>query len=186
MKQGNAPLVRLHPLLDWGTVMNSQIVHNEKALLFRVLDQALHKQDEDLAVKRFPVDHPAHLALVCNARNHVGGKSFGLLPKDRGLALGGVSPPMLAVVSYSGFISPVNLGILAFGLRGDGGVSRLHPLSRGLGILLVGWLGRFLWSESPAIEIFATGADWHGQTVFLFDELANHSPRPECKGSCPV
>ena len=158
--------------------MNSQIVYNEKDLLFRVLDQALHKPDEDLAVKRFPVDHQAHLPLVCDARNHVGGKSFGLFPKDRGLALGGVFPPVLAVVSHAGFISPVNLGILAFGLLGDGGVSLLHPLGHGLGILLVGSLGRFLWSESPALEIFATGADWHGQTVFLFDELANRSPRP--------
>ena len=93
MKQGDTLLVRLHPLLDWGTVMNSQIVHYEKDLLFRVLDQALHKPDEDLAVKRFPADHPAHLSLVCDARNHVGGKSFGLHPQDRGLALGRVSPP---------------------------------------------------------------------------------------------
>lgn len=138
MKQGDALLVRLHPLLDWGTVMNSQIVHNEKDLLLRVLDQALHKPDEDLARECFPVDHPAHLALVGDARNHVGGKSFGLLAQDRGLTLGGVSPPVLAVVSHPGFISPVNLGILAFGLLGDGGVSLLHPLGHGLRILLVG------------------------------------------------
>ena len=178
MKQGDTLLIGLHPFLDRGAVMDSQIVHNEKDLLLRVLDQALHKPDENLSRECFPVDHPAHLALVGDARNHVGGKSFGLLAQDRGLTLGGVSPPVLAVVSHPGFISPVNLGILAFGLFGDGGISLLHLLGHGLRILLVGPLGGFLWSESPALKIFATGANRHGQTVFLFDELANRSPCP--------
>ena len=65
VKQSYAILVGLAPFLDRGAVVNSQVVDNEKDFLLRILDQALHEADEDLAGERLLINHPTHHALVC-------------------------------------------------------------------------------------------------------------------------
>ena len=72
MKQGDTFLVCLHPFLERCTVVDSQIINNEKDFFLRVLDQALHEANENLTGERLTVNHPAHLALVGYARDHVG------------------------------------------------------------------------------------------------------------------
>jgi hypothetical protein len=134
VKESIALIARLHPLLDRGAVMNSQIVHDEKNFVLRILDQALHIASENLTCERFAVDHPAHLALVGYARSNVGRKTLGFLAKYRGLALGGVSPPVLTVVTHTGFNSPMDFGVLAFGLLGNGGVGFLPPFGKSGGL----------------------------------------------------
>ncbi len=61
---------RLNPSLDRLTVMDAQVIENQKHFFARVLDQGLQELNQLVRVKGLLNDHPACLALIRDGGDH--------------------------------------------------------------------------------------------------------------------
>jgi hypothetical protein len=86
---------------------------------------------------------------------------------------------MVAIITQSGFITPMDFGVLFLGSLSNFRIVLIQPGLDRFGILFVcptqGLLGR----ESPSFQVFANGPNRHVNRPQLFNQLLNRNAGPQ-------
>ena len=75
-----------------------------KTFLPESLARRSEKPDQDRAVERVTINHPAYFTPVGNAGNHAGGKTLPSESDHRGLSLRGITATLLTVTAHAWFV----------------------------------------------------------------------------------
>src|SRR4051812_27087217 len=162
--------------------MHAQVIHDQEHLLRRPGDQARQEHDEQGGVHLALVDHPSHLALVGDRRDHVDAEATAGHTQLGGVLGPGIAAAVLAGRTHPRLIPPVDLGVLLGGTPFDLGVGLVQPLRDFLGVLPVGLANGLLRRVPPAAQVFAHGADRQPLAGLLLDQLLNGRAGPQGRG----
>lgn len=180
-EQLNFIFMFLNPGFDVFTMMDSQIIQNQIYLTISILDQALKEFDEKLRVHCLFVDHETNLALIGNRGDQIDPFTPCTQTDGRRLASGGIASPMLTVTAKTGFISPMNLGLLLFGPGCDGWILFIKPFRYHFRVLLICPAQWLLGRIAPTAQIFTYSSDGQIYRQQLFNQLLYGNSRPQGK-----
>lgn len=108
-------LVLGKPFLYFVSVMDSQIVENQEDHALGISGQPYHEVDQYVSVHTAVEEPEVHHALVGHRRDEIDRFPLGIELDHRCLILWSISSSMLAVVSQTRFITPLNFGIFSLG-----------------------------------------------------------------------
>src|SRR4029077_17934922 len=138
-------------------LVHAQVIHDQEDLLRRSRDQPRQKHDEQRGVHLPGVDHPPHLPLIRDRRDHVHAEPAPGHDQFWGLARPRIATTMLAGRTHPRLIPPLylpiphtNLPLLLPPPPLDLRILRFQPFGHSLGILLVGLPHGLLGREAPA------------------------------------
>ena len=133
----------IDPVFDNMTMMNSQIVQNQKYLFVGIFYQSFAKFDKSLRVHCLIVDHETDFTLIGNRRDQVDPFLFCIEPNSRGLTSWGVASTMLAVAAKPCLITPIYFSVFFLGSCCNGRIIFIKPFLNQFWVLFIGsaqWL----------------------------------------------
>src|SRR5512135_2082768 len=167
------------PLLHRRRFMHAQVIHDQKHLLRRSRDQPRQEHEEYCGVHLPGIDHPPHLPLIGDRRDHVRAEPAPGHDQLRGRARPGIAATMLARRTHPRLVPPMDLPTLLRRPPLDLRVRLFQPFGHRLGILPVGFPHRLLRRVAPAPQIRAHGANRQADAGSLLDQLPNGLPGPQ-------
>lgn len=159
--------------------MHPQVVQDQEQLARLPLDQAAQEVDQDLGIQGAGEDLPTHLPLVGDRADDRQAVPLVVDALYRGLTLGSVAAAAHVVAAQSALVAPVNLGPFGPGACGNRRVLRLQPVAHRRRRLLVGFLHRLLWRETPALQIQPHRAHRQHHAEALLDQLRHRGAAPQ-------
>ena len=173
----------LEPLLDRFAVMDTKIIQDQKDFARRIFDQSFQKGDHHLRVHISFIDHKAHCALIGDRTDQIDAGSFSAQANNRRLYPGGkTAPPMLAIRSQPGFISPIDLSILIFSFPGNTWILFVKPFLHSRRVLFIRSTKWLLGGKTPSAKIFSDGPNRHSNLEKLQNQRLYCPSCPQRKG----
>ena len=117
----------IDPVFDNMTMMNSQIVQNQKHLFVGIFYQSFAKFDKGLRVHCLIVNHETDFTLIGNRRDQVDPFLFCIEPYGRRFSPWRIAPAMLTVAAKPGLIPPIYLSVFFLGPRCNDGILFVKP-----------------------------------------------------------
>lgn len=145
--------VLLRPGRNNLTMMNPQIIQNQKYFLLRTADQTLHETDHPLLVHGILVDHKADIALVADGRDHIDPLPLRLYRQHGKAALKRKTALYDFTVAYPCLICPIDDAILCFCTPCNRRILLIFSPLDALRILPPRTLRRALATHSPALHV---------------------------------
>src|SRR5512142_1967022 len=159
--------------------MHAQVIHDQKHLLRRSRDQPRQEHEEYCGVHRPGIDHPPHLPLIGDRRDHVHAEPAPGHDQLRGRARPGIAATMLARRTHPRLVPPMDLATLLRRPPLDLRIRLFQPFSHRLGVLLVGLPHRLLGGIAPTPQIRAHGANRQADAELLLDQLPDGLTGPQ-------
>ena len=174
-------LVLCQPCLYEFSVMDFEIVNNEKNFTSGILHQSFHEVYETLLRHGLLVAHEAAGPLAADGGNHVDFLQFRVHLHHGSNPLRREAANMILPIVDAGFVSPLNGCLFFFRPFGDGGILLLHEVPSLYVVLDARLLGGALACQSPTIQVVRDTTQWHIDTVQLVNELLHGGSGPKSK-----
>ena len=101
----------VQPLFNNSGMMNPQVVKNQKDLLICTFDESLYKLEKRLRVHGVSIDHESNFTLIGYRRNQINSLTLGRKSNGRRFPARRIASTMLAVITKTGFVTPLNFSI---------------------------------------------------------------------------
>ena len=171
-------LVFFQPGRNEFSMMNLQIVQNQKYLSLRCGNQAPHKLDQPPLIHVLLVHHKADIALAADCRNHIDPLPLCLYRQNRRMSFRSKAAFHRFTVAHPCLIAPIDHSIfLCCTFQNCGGFLVFPPLDARR-VLFPRTLRRTLTAHPPAFHIVRQSPLAHFFMVPLLDVLPRSPQRP--------
>jgi hypothetical protein len=158
--------------------MNPEMIQYQKYFLVRVFDKPIHKSNQCLRVHLVFINHKPDLALVGHCWDQIYTLASWVYFYGWCFPAGGITSAMIAVITKTCLIAPVDFSLFFFRFYGNGRVFFFLPSRYCLWVLSIGFAQWFLRGVIPSFQIFAHCPYGHFDWKKFLYELLTGNPCP--------